>query len=100
MGSQLREPISAHAVHLCIDMQNIFMPGAPWATPWMARVAPVIGEIASRFPERTVFTRFMTPSRAEEMHGVWQRYYQRWHSLTRAEIDPALLEIIPELKRF
>jgi nicotinamidase-related amidase len=100
MGSTLREPISAQAVYLCIDMQNIFMPGAPWATPWMARVAPVIAEITARFAKRTVFTRFMTPLRPEDMPGMWQRYYQRWRRVTRAEIDPTLLELIPELKGF
>jgi len=29
------------AVHLCIDMQNIFAPGGLWATPWMERVLPI-----------------------------------------------------------
>ncbi|MEA2963099.1 MAG: hypothetical protein QOI46_3197, partial [Alphaproteobacteria bacterium] len=28
------EPI-ADAVHLSIDMQNIFAPGGLWETPWM-----------------------------------------------------------------
>jgi len=100
MGSQLNGPISARAVHLCLDMQNIFMPGAPWATPWMSRVAPVIEEIAGRFPGNTIFTRFITPANPEEMPGMWQRYYRRWHSVTRREIDPNLLDIVPSLKRF
>jgi hypothetical protein len=30
------EPI-ADAVHLSIDMQNIFAPGGLWETPWMER---------------------------------------------------------------
>jgi hypothetical protein len=34
-------PIS-DAVHLCIDMQNVFAPGGLWATPWMERVLPAI----------------------------------------------------------
>jgi nicotinamidase-related amidase len=57
----LREPLPPTAVHLCVDMQNIFAPGAPWATPWMERVAPVVTALAERFAARTVFTRFITP---------------------------------------
>jgi nicotinamidase-related amidase len=100
MGDRLRAPISPQAIHLCIDMQNVFMPGAPWATPWMARVAPVVVEIAGRFAANTIFTRFITPATPQEMPGMWQRYYQRWQSLTRSQIDLALLDLIPELKGF
>jgi hypothetical protein len=39
------EPIS-NAVHLSIDMQNLFAPGGIWETPWMGRVLPVIVGIA------------------------------------------------------
>jgi hypothetical protein len=43
----------------------------------MERVLPVVAEIAGRFPQRTVFTRFITPAKPEDMPGMWQRYYQR-----------------------
>ena len=99
MGSQLRAPISPRAIHLCVDMQNIFMPGAPWETPWMSRVAPVVEEIAGRFAANTIFTRFITPAKPEDMPGMWQLYYKRWHKLTRAKIEPRLLDVIPRLKR-
>lgn len=56
-------PLSAKTVHLCLDMQRIFAPGGSWATPWMERVLPVVTSIASRFPERTVFTRLSRLSR-------------------------------------
>ena len=58
------EPIT-DAVHLSIDMQNIFAPGGIWQTPWMERVLPVIVDITARHAARTVFTRFITPVRAE-----------------------------------
>jgi nicotinamidase-related amidase len=35
------EPVT-NAVHLCIDMQNIFARGGVWETPWMERVLPTI----------------------------------------------------------
>ena len=57
------EPIS-DAVHLCIDMQNIFFRGGIWETPWMERVLPAIVDITARYTARTIFTRFITPLRA------------------------------------
>lgn len=91
--------LTDRTVHLCIDMQNMFAEATPWHTPWMARVLPVVEEIAGRHPERTVFTRFIPPERAEEMPGSWQRYFHRWAELTRAAIDPDLLDLVPTLAR-
>jgi nicotinamidase-related amidase len=42
-------PIS-NAVHLSIDMQNLFAPGGIWATPWMERVLPAIVAVAELNP--------------------------------------------------
>ena len=96
---KLRAPLSPTAVHLCVDMQNIVAPGGPWATPWMERVAPVVIALAEQFAARTIFTRFVTPERPEDMPGTWQRYYCKWRETTRQHIDPALLELLPGLKR-
>jgi nicotinamidase-related amidase len=81
-------------------MQRIFSAEGPWATPWMQRVLPVVVEIATRHPERTVFTRFIPPQRPQDMPGMWQSYYRRWQESTRERIDPALLELLPDLARF
>src|SRR5690348_9467584 len=100
MGEGLLDlPLTDRAVHLCIDMQQIFSAKGPWATPWMERVLPVVAEIASQFPERTIFTRFITPVRPEDMPGMWRRYYERWPQTTRSRISPALLELMPPLVR-
>jgi nicotinamidase-related amidase len=93
-------PLTERTVHLCIDMQRIFSAGGPWATPWMERVLPVVAENAGRFPERTVFTRFITPVRPDQMPGMWRRYYERWRETTREKIDPHLLDLMPQLARF
>jgi len=98
-GELLPIPLTERTVHLCVDMQRMFAPGGPWATPWMERVLPVVSEIAARFPERTVFTRFITPRRSEDMPGMWQRYYRRWQAMTREQVDPSLLELVPPLAR-
>jgi nicotinamidase-related amidase len=92
-------PLTSQTVHLCVDMQNIFAPSGPWATPWMERVLPVVTQIAERFPERTVFTRFLTPHRPEDMPGAWQRYYDKWRETTREHVDPNLLDLVPPLAR-
>jgi nicotinamidase-related amidase len=92
-------PLTEKTVHLCIDMQRIFAQGGPWATPWMERVLPVVTEVAGRSPERTVFTRFVTPQQPEAMPGMWQRYYRRWRETTRDRIDPSLLDLVPSLAR-
>jgi nicotinamidase-related amidase len=97
--SLLPFPLTEKTVHLCIDMQRIFSAEGPWHTPWMERVLPVVTELAGRFPERTVFTRFITPQQPEDMPGMWRLYYQRWRNTTRAHIDPALLDLMPPLRR-
>jgi nicotinamidase-related amidase len=97
--SLLPMPLTERTVHLCIDMQRIFSSEGPWPTPWMERVLPVVAEIAGRYPERTVFTRFITPPRPAEMPGMWRRYYERWRAATRERIDHHLLELMPPLAR-
>lgn len=88
------------AVHLCIDMQNIFAPGGLWATPWMERVLPTIVAVVSRHPERTIFTRFITPEYPEDRPGQWQSYFRRWHQATRRHLPSSALELVPALSRF
>jgi nicotinamidase-related amidase len=63
----------------------------------MDRVLPVIRELAGRHPERTIFTRFITPVRPQDMPGTWQRYYARWRQTTRENLDGSLLDLLPSL---
>src|SRR5215831_1196135 len=98
MGNQLLPfPLTEQSVHLCVDMQRIFSAEGPWPTPWMDRVLPVTVELARRYPERTVFTRFIPPERPDQMPGMWQRYYARWRLATRECLDLSLLELMPPL---
>jgi nicotinamidase-related amidase len=99
MADGFSETLTSRTVHLCIDMQRIFSSEGPWATPWMGRVLPVVTEIAARFPERTVFTRFITPERPEEMPGRWRCYYEKWRETTRERLDPRMLDLAPPLAR-
>jgi nicotinamidase-related amidase len=98
MADQLLSlPLTERTVHLCIDMQRIFSAEGPWETPWMQRVLPIVAEVAGRFPERTVFTRFITPTAPNQMPGMWRRYYERWRETTRERLDPHLLDLMPQL---
>jgi nicotinamidase-related amidase len=99
MGT-LKAPLGASALHLCIDMQRLFTPDGPWPTPWMARVLPAVAALVERAPARTIFTRFMPPVRAAEASGRWRAYYAKWSMVTREHLEPALLELVPELARF
>ena len=90
-------PLDGRTAHLCVDMQNVFAEATPWHTPWMARVLPAVRALAERHPERTIFTRFIPPRHVAEAHGSWRRYFERWRDLTRARIEPRLLELVPPL---
>jgi nicotinamidase-related amidase len=87
-------------LHVCVDMQRLFAPGGPWAVPWAQKVLPAIEEIAASHPRQTLFTRFIPAARAGEAPGMWARYYRRWADVTLANIDPALVELMPSLARF
>lgn len=84
-------------IHLCVDMQRLFGEGSPWCTPWLPRVAPVVERLARAHASQTIFTRFMPPRRPEERAGLWRDYFERWRMLTREQVDPQLLELLPAL---
>lgn len=92
-------PLPAATIHLCVDMQNVFAPGAPWSTPWFDRVLPCVQALAEAQAARTVFTRFIPPRNANVLPGSWRRFYEKWSSLTRDRIDLELLELAPSLAR-
>ncbi|MCC8936255.1 cysteine hydrolase [Bradyrhizobium sp. Arg68] len=97
---QLLSPPGPRAVHLCIDMQRLFEPAAPWATPWMSRVQPRIVELARHAPERTLFTRFIPPRSKHDARGIWRAYYEKWECVTRERLDPELIELVPALATY
>ncbi|OLP58325.1 cysteine hydrolase [Xaviernesmea oryzae] len=86
--------------HLCVDMQRLFFEETPWRVEWMARILPQVVELAERHAERSIFTRFITPERAEDMPGAWADYYRKWPMMTRAELPRDMLDLIPALRRF
>lgn len=89
-----------NAVHLCLDMQNLFAPGAVWQTPWLERVLPGIVRLVEHHPARTIFTRFIPPEKPEDRRGRWQHYFRRWACVTRARLPSSQLDLVPTLNRF
>jgi nicotinamidase-related amidase len=81
-------------------MQRIFAKGGVWETPWMERILPTIVDIVAHHPERTVFTRFITPASPEEAPGQWRPYFERWRVATRNAPGGAQLDLVPALARF
>jgi nicotinamidase-related amidase len=63
----------------------------------MTRVLPVVRALAERQAERTIFTRFIPPRRAEDARGSWRRYFDRWRDLTLERVDRRLLDLVPPL---
>lgn len=90
-------PLGDTAVHLCVDMQNLFARDTDWHTPWMDRVLPNVERIARAHAARTVFTRFIPVRRASEAPGSWRRYFERWSSMTRDELAPDMIGLVPSL---
>ena len=93
------EPLSQSCVHLCVDMQRMFAEPTDWQTPWMPRVLPHVRRLAEAHPDRTVFTRFIPAARPGEGRGTWATYSARWSGMTRAALDPGLIELVPDLAR-
>lgn len=92
--------LTSRSVHICVDMQRLFSADGPWCTPWMPKVLPQCGALAAHRPEATIFTRFITPRVPEDARGAWRAFYTRWPETTQQQLDPRLLELMPELQRF
>jgi nicotinamidase-related amidase len=96
----LKKPLGANAAHLCVDMQRLFSSEGPWPLAWMERVLPRLVKLIEHAPNRTIFTRFLTPQSADDMPGQWSAYYSKWSNVTRGRIDNRLLNLMPELERY
>jgi nicotinamidase-related amidase len=93
-------PLGAQAVHLCVDMQRMFDADTPWATGWLRTVLPQVVRLCEARADRTFFTRFIPALNPDDARGAWRRYYQAWEQMTLQKLDPALVELVPELKLF
>lgn len=100
MGQGLRDAIPETAVHLCVDMQRMFVEDTEWRTPWAERVLPVIVRLCEAKAERTCFTRFIPAQRPGEGQGTWRGYWKRWSSMTLDALGSEMVELAVPLQRF
>jgi len=97
-GTPLRfGPLDGDALHLCIDMQRIFLEPGPWYCPRGLDILPAVRRLIDQAPGRSLFTRFITARSPETARGNWRRYYRHWHAVTQAEAGPDVLDLHGEL---
>ncbi|HEY0183035.1 MAG TPA: isochorismatase family cysteine hydrolase [Rhodopila sp.] len=89
--------LGASCVHLCCDVQRMFLEDTPWHTSWMSRILPQIRRIAEAHPANTIFTRFIPAARPGEGNGMWKRYWQRWSCMTIEHLGYKMIDLVPEL---
>ncbi|HET7413190.1 MAG TPA: cysteine hydrolase [Pararhizobium sp.] len=87
--------LGSNAVHLCVDMQELFEPDMDWAVPWMERVLPNIVRLSEAHASRTLFTRFIPAAQPGDGVGMWKHYYQRWASMTLARVGDKIKLVAP-----
>lgn len=86
-------PLDGGTLHLCIDMQRLFLEPGPWYCPEGLGILPAVRRLIEHAPGRSLFTRFITARSAETTRGNWQRYYRRWHAVTQAEAGVEILDL-------
>ncbi len=92
--------LDEQALHICIDMQQIFLKPGPWYAEAGLAILPKIEQLVHARNLPTVFTRFITPSTATEAIGSWQTYYEFWHQVTKEEAGEEWLALHPTLQKF
>lgn len=78
---------------LVIDMQNVYLPGQPWACEGIEAAAAYIQSVLAEFPKNQIlFTQYVPPRTPE---GVWKDY-----NIMNSEInaDPWMNDYIKELR--
>ena len=92
--------LDEQALHICIDMQQIFLEPGPWHAKAGLVLLPKIEQLVHARNLQTFFTRFITPSKASEAIGSWQTYYEFWHQVTKEEAGGKWLALHTSLQKF
>jgi nicotinamidase-related amidase len=96
--NRLFGPIPPTALHIVVDMQELFRSHPEWGSQALTGIVPPIRRLLEVKPDNAIFSRFIPAQRADQAEGMWQRYYHRWHSVTLDQLDSAQIDVIPELK--
>ena len=73
MSAGLHSGIGANALHVVIDMQELFDSHPDWGVADLRRILPQVLRLAEAHPHRTAYTRFVPPHSPEEAAPSWQR---------------------------
>lgn len=97
MSVGLHSGIGDMALHVVIDMQELFDSHPDWGVADLRRILPQVLRLAAVHPSRTVYTRFVPPHSPEEAAPSWQRYYRFWRSATLDRTGLKAVDLVPEL---
>ena len=98
MIPDLERLLARPCLHVAVDMQRLFAEPTVWHTPGLADILPRVVLLTRHAPARTVFTRFVCAERPEDATGAWRGYYERWRSVTLAEMGQGPLELVDPLR--
>lgn len=96
--NRLFGPIPASALHVVVDMQELFRSHPEWGTQSVTTIVPPIQRLLAARPDNAYFSRFIPAQSAESAEGTWRRFYRRWSTVTLDRLDPAQIEIVHELR--
>jgi nicotinamidase-related amidase len=96
--NRLFGPIPPSALHLVVDMQELFRSHPDWGTQSLTTIIPSIQRLLAARPDNAYFSRFIPPQHADQAKGTWKRFYRRWSSVTLERLDPMQIEIVHELR--
>ena len=85
--------IERETIHLCIDMQRIFLEPSPWFCKQGIEILEPILALIRHQPYKSWFSQFMTPNNSNEMENSWERYYEYWKPLTQDHLEKGMLDI-------
>ncbi|HVI91745.1 MAG TPA: cysteine hydrolase [Dongiaceae bacterium] len=97
MSAGLHSGIGANALHVVIDMQELFDSHPDWGVADLRRILPQVLRLAQAHPHHTAYTRFVPPRSPEEAAPSWQRYYRFWRNATLDRTGPQAVDLVPEL---
>ena len=90
-------PLDEGSVHICVDMQRIFLEPGPWFGEACLTVVDPVRRLCADGPWPTLFTRFITAVTPADAKGAWRRYYDHWHEVTQIEAGADVLNLHPNL---
>ena len=92
--------LGRNTLHVCIDMQLMFAFETKWASESIWNALPAIMKICDKYAPSTAFSRFICPKDLSETSGQWTRFYADAEGMLCGNMDPSMMDLLPELKRY